>query len=193
MPDRMVARQRTSLESEKFGNVQTSHCAGACCARNRVRLVSNCPATAENKRRYAHLQDGASIGLIFESRQRMTCRFAPSSPQPPSEELSMQTVTIIAEATFVPATARRRTLASLGLGSRNRAVAPVTMSLQELQSTRKQSLTIVSSVAQRLILLAGRTGCRHCSRASSARAGSSVSIRRRHCAHRPRRNCRHGG
>ena len=81
----------------------------------------------------------------------------------------------------------------LGTGSRNRAVTPVTMSLQELQSTRKQSLTIVPSVAQRLILLAGRTGCRHCSRASSARAGSSVSIRRRHCAHRLRRNCRRDG
>ena len=38
----------------------------------------------------------------------------------------MQTVTTIAEAAFVSATARRRTLASLGLGSRNRAVAPVT-------------------------------------------------------------------
>ena len=87
----------------------------------------------------------------------------------------MQTVTIIAEAAFVPATACRRTQASLRLGSRNRAVAPVTMSLQELESTRKQSLTIVPSVAQRLILLAGRTGCRHCSRASSVRAGFSVS------------------
>src|SRR5438034_1154925 len=40
---------------------------------------------------------------------------------------------------------------------------------------------------------AGRTGCRRCSRANSARAGSSASILRRHCARRSRRNCRHGG
>jgi hypothetical protein len=95
---------------------------------------------------------------------------------------------VLREAAFVPAAPRRRTSES-----RNRAVTPVTMSLQKPQSTRKQSLTIVPSVAQRLILLAGRTGCRHCSRASSARAGSSVSIRRLHCAHRLRRNCRRVG
>ena len=52
---------------------------------------------------------------------------------------------------------------------------------------------IVPSIVQRPILLAARTGCRHCSRARSARAGFSVSIRRRHCAHRLRRNCRRDG
>ena len=45
-----LRRQRIISESGKFSHVQTSHRAGACCARCDVRLPRNCPATAGNQR-----------------------------------------------------------------------------------------------------------------------------------------------
>ena len=51
--------QRIISESGKFRYARTSHCAGAYCACNCVRLPRSRPATARSQCRYAHLQDGS--------------------------------------------------------------------------------------------------------------------------------------
>src|SRR5882672_1681230 len=82
-PSVCLRRRRIISESGKFSHVQTSHRAGACCARCDVRLPAIAQQPPGTSVGTLTCKMAPSIGLIFGSRQRMACRFAPNSPYPP--------------------------------------------------------------------------------------------------------------